>query len=191
MTPTATPAPPACYIDNFTTTSLNTPWTLVDPSGDSSASLTAHAGFLRIQTPDGDHDLTPGAANGPRVVRPISSKFDVRIKETSEPVYTYQAAGLIIWFDEANFVWIGRSADSAIAHHYIRDNQGFDPPEVPNISAATAAVGMFLINNWQDNPFSADFDFFRDAAGCATTPTPTPTPERTLQSKIYAPLVKK
>jgi len=44
---------------------------------------------------------------------------------------------------------------------------------------ATASVGMFLINNWQNNPASADFDFFSNEQSC-TTPATT---------QVFLPLV--
>jgi regulation of enolase protein 1 (concanavalin A-like superfamily) len=134
--------------------------------------------------------------NAPRLVRNIFGDFLIETKLAVNPVQTYQAAGLLVWFDSSNFLWIARSNAGKIGHHYIRSGNYYDPPEVTGISATTlylriersantfstyysldgvdwtmtgsieypsasysANLGPLLINNWQDSPLSADFDY--------------------------------
>jgi regulation of enolase protein 1 (concanavalin A-like superfamily) len=187
-----------CLDDGFSTPTLSPDWTWIDPLGDSSYSLTANSGYLRIQTPDGNHDMAGFNTNAPRIVRPISGDFQIQTKVTINPVQTYQAAGLLIWFDNSNLLWIGRSTGNKLGHHFLRAGNYYDPPEVTGITnntvylrvvrnantfstyyslngiswtmtgsieypaaSSTAQAGLFLINNWQDNPISADFDYFQ------------------------------
>lgn len=190
-----------CVNDDFSTSTLSPEWTWVDPLGDSSYSLTANPGYLRILTPDGGHDMATWNTNAPRLIRPLSDSFHIETKVVVNPVQTYQAAGLIVWFDSSNFLWIARSTGNKIGHHFVRAGDENNPPEVTGIAnttvylrvdrnadtfltyfslngvdwtltgsieypsgPSTAQAGLLLINNWQDNPISADFDYFR--AGC-------------------------
>jgi hypothetical protein len=112
-TPTVTATP--CTSDEFNSSALSPSWAWVDPLGDSSFSLTANAGALRIQTPSGNHDLYPPLpTNAPRITQSVSGDFDISTKVTIIPNNTFQAAGLLVWFSDTNFMWIGRSDSDAI-----------------------------------------------------------------------------
>ena len=126
-------SPTACVSDNFTDFNLNSSWSWVDPLGGSLYSLSANPGSLRIQAQAGNRDLSTFNKNAPRVVRPISGDFDIQTKLTINPVQTYQSAGLLMWMDSSNFVWIGRSVGNVVAHNYVMNNSndGLNPPEHP------------------------------------------------------------
>jgi hypothetical protein len=201
-----------CQRDDFGSSALASNWTWIDPLHDSSYSLTANPGTLHIQTATGNHDLYPPLpTNAPRIVQNLSGDFDVSTKVTIIPNNTFQAAGLLVWFSDTNFMWIGRSDSNSIQNRYYRDGTILDQPAISNITANTvyfralrtantlvtyysldemnwtqtgsvdfpsvtaiASVGMFLINNWQDNPISADFDYFNCSGSSGSTDTSIP-----------------
>jgi hypothetical protein len=188
----------SCVVDDFSGPDLDPTWTWIDPLGDSQYSLSANPGYVRLQAPDGDHDLATFNKNSPRLMRTLVGDFDIQTRLVVYPTQTYQSAGLFMWVDSDNFIWIGRSAYDVIAHNYVRDNSnaGLNPPEALYSDASvyfritrsgntfstyysatgvywiltgsieypapgdTVDAGLFLINNWQDNPFYADFDYF-------------------------------
>jgi regulation of enolase protein 1 (concanavalin A-like superfamily) len=188
---------PGCFSDNFSGTSLGPGWVWTDPIGGASYSLTANPGNLRLQAPNGNRDMATFNRNAPRLTRNIFGDFLIETKLEVNPVQTYQAAGLLVWFDNSNFLWIARSVGNKLGHHYVRDGNYNDPPEVTGVAATTvyiriarsgntfstyyklyidgdwtmtgsieypsasyfAHIGPLLINNWQDNPISADFDY--------------------------------
>lgn len=188
----------SCFSDEFSSLSLSSGWKWLDPLADSDYILMTNPGNLRIQTPDRDHDLNPSYnTNAPRMMQSITGNFDVTTKVTVNPIQVYQSAGLLIWFDSSNFVFIGRATNNAISMRYMRDLKEYQPPGIPNISnttvylritrslntfstyyslngsdwiltgsidypaaPSTPSVGLFVLNNWQDNLLSADFDYF-------------------------------
>jgi regulation of enolase protein 1 (concanavalin A-like superfamily) len=98
------------FCDDFSAPVLNSGWHWVDPLGDSSYSLTANPGHLRLFTPDNNHDLYPYAnLNAPRVLQYINGDFVVTTKVTINPQYNYQGAGLLIWQNVNNFVRLERT----------------------------------------------------------------------------------
>jgi len=185
--------PTPSFTDQFDNPPLNAGWTWVDPLGDSSYSLTANPGSLRLSTPDHGHDLYMNF-DAPRLVRTASGNFDIKTKVTINPQYNYQGAGLLIWQDVDNYIRLERTLVSGVDLWY-RVNGNYQGKEIPfstspvylKISRAgndfTASystnnsswtnvltvnfpansslqVGLVLLNEWQDHPISADFDFF-------------------------------
>jgi YVTN family beta-propeller protein len=194
------PSPSACFSDEFTSTSLTSGWAWVDPLNDANYSLTASPGKLRIHTSVGNNDFDPGLnTNGPRLVQAISGNFDVNTRMTATLVPGgVQIAGLLVWFDTSNFLFVGQGLGNDINTRYIRGGQDVSPPTVPGVAqsttyfrftrsantfttyyslngstwtqtgsisypsaSTTAQVGMFALNQWVDNPITADFDYFR------------------------------
>ena len=190
------------FCDYFDSSSLNPGWTWVDPLGDSSYSLTANPGYLRLYTPDGGHDLYQ-SLDAPRMLQPISGDFVATIKVTMYPSYNYQGAGLLIWQDENNYIRLERTLVDGVDMWYrieglydgiqipysnptvylrvrrLENNftawyseNGSDWIEVTTVdysAANTLQVGLDLINEWQDNPIWADFDYF-ELDWCASKP---------------------
>jgi len=189
----------ACLVDHFSGPGLGPEWTWVDPLDGSLYSLSANPGYLRIQALTGNCDLATFNTNAPRLLRSLTGDFDIRTKLSIEPVHTYQSAGLVMWIDGENFVWIGRSVGDVVGTNYVRNgsNSGLNPPGDPYskttvhlrmtrrgtrfatyysesgtswtmtgsndypLIGETVTAGVYLINNWQDNPIQADFDFFQ------------------------------
>lgn len=195
----ANEAATGCIAEEFSNPTLEAAWNWVDPLGGATYNTSVNTGYLRIQAPNGNRDLATFNKNAPRLLRLLTGDFDVQTKLTINPLQTYQSAGLLMWINENNFIWIGRSIGNVIGHNYVRDNsnEGLNPPQpsysgttvyfrmtrqgnsfttyysadgiswVPTGSLtylsvpSTINIGVFLINNWQDNPIQADFDFFR------------------------------
>jgi len=190
------------FCDYFTSPSLNSGWTWVDPLGDSSHSLTANPGHLRLYTPDGGHDLYLNL-NAPRMLQPISGDFVATTKVTMYSDYSYQGAGLLIWQDSDNYIRLelnGPHHGINYVHRIDGVYFGLDPDPVPGgttvylrfmragntFSASFSGdgstwqdrhtvsypasdllyVGLSLLNEWQDHPIWADFDYFElDSCG--------------------------
>jgi murein DD-endopeptidase MepM/ murein hydrolase activator NlpD len=181
------------FVDNFSNLTLESGWSWIDPSGDSSYSLTANPGFLRLYTPTGGHDLYMNM-NAPRVMRSTTGNFTINTRVIIQPQYNYQGAGLLIWFDSNNFIRLERTLVSGVdmwykvQGHYSGIELPYSNPSVylrlqrsGNYVAAsfssdnstwvnlpiiyfpapnTLQAGLVLINQWQNNPISADFDYF-------------------------------
>jgi regulation of enolase protein 1 (concanavalin A-like superfamily) len=203
----AAPSSSSGFCDYFNSSSLNPGWTWVDPLGDSSFSLTANPGHLRLYTPDGGHDLYPYAnLDAPRMLQSISGDFVATTKVTMYPSYNYQGAGLLIWQDQDNYIRLERTLVDGVDMWY-RIEGVYNGIQIPytnptvylrvqrfgnnftvwysandsdwiqvtttNYSAMnTLQVGLDLINQWQDNPIWADFDYF-ELDWCASNPIVT------------------
>jgi hypothetical protein len=192
------------FSDQFNSTSLSPGWTWVDPLGDSSYSLTANPGHLRLYTPDGGHDLYMNL-DAPRMMQTITGDFTISTKVTIDPQFNYQGAGLLLWQDANNYVRIERTLVSGIDVWYRLNGQfgGSEEPysasptiylKILRIGDRTEALysednvtwislhvfggfflsesiqaGLVLINQWQDNPIWADFDYFAVAGSAPPT----------------------
>jgi serine/threonine protein kinase len=103
VTPASTLSTPgscrSAFSDTFTP-SLDSRWTLINPSRD--ATVTAQ-GSLHISVPIG-HDLYPDLINAPRVLQPIDGNFTVETLVDFSPKYKYQGAGILVWQDTNNFI---------------------------------------------------------------------------------------
>src|SRR5829696_5893557 len=67
------------FSDQFNSPSLTSGWNWVDPLGDSSYSLTANPGHLRLFTPDSGHDLYLNF-DAPRMVQTVTGDFTITTK---------------------------------------------------------------------------------------------------------------
>ncbi len=185
---------PPGFCDLFNTSMLDLRWLWVDPLADSTYSLTANPGYLRLMTPGSGHDLFLNL-NAPRLLQPVGRRFVVQTHVRIVPVPDeYQGAGLLIWQDENNYIRLelktgghlrfiyrvsGTYTDSGdiilsasdVYLRFERDNNSFtawysrtgtDWIQVGDVhfsAANTLYAGVHLINEWQDNPLQADFDF--------------------------------
>ena len=77
-------------------------WQWIDPLGNSTMSLDARRGFLRI-TVTGYHDLWPANHNynAPRLMREVSGDFTI---ETEMAGPSRWCGGLLVWKDQSNYV---------------------------------------------------------------------------------------
>ncbi len=102
-------AAPGAFSDEFSTDTLDSGWTWLDPLGDCSYSLTANPGYLRVSVPDGGHDMWPGFNyNSPRVTQPVAGDFTIETRVLFDPQYHAQHAGLLVWKDADNFLRLER-----------------------------------------------------------------------------------
>ena len=85
--------------DSFDGTSLDPVWTLIDPRGD--VTLTVSGGAARLALPAGaTHDLWTGRNYAPRLQQPIGdTDFDVTAKFTSIADTRYQFHGIVVQQD--------------------------------------------------------------------------------------------
>ncbi len=85
--------------DEFDGTSLDPVWTLIDPRGDTT--LTVSGGAARLAIPAGPtHDLWTGRNYAPRLQQPIGdTDFDVQARFTSVPDTRYQYHGIVVQQD--------------------------------------------------------------------------------------------
>lgn len=192
--------------DNFTSPSLGSAWTWVDPLGDSGYSLTTNPGFLRLFAPGDNNDLYLNL-NAPRMMQTVTGDFTIKTKVTISPIADYQGAGLLVWQDSDNYIRLELNSPARIINYSHRINGTyFDVnPDPSNNGSSTAflqiaksghafsasfsttgsswqniytvnfnpssslQVGLSLLNQWQDNPINATFDFFEINGACATS----------------------
>lgn len=192
-TPTATPAIPTH--DDFDSPVLDDRWTWVDPNGDSSYSLTAHPGWLRISVPKGGHDLYPGNNMGaPRLLQTLPGDFALATRVSTNPTSVYQAAGILVWGNSNDFVRLEREISGVSMHFsnqgtydgvsavptgatvlYLRmtrsgstfvgsfSTDGTTWIQVGTVQSEVGSsplAGLTVLDQWQDNPYLADFDYF-------------------------------
>ena len=95
----------AAFRDDFKG-SLQPGWRWVDPKRDSSKSLDARDGFLRIAV-KGYHDLWPGRRDytAPRLVREVDGDFTMETKVAGPGRW---CGGLLVWKDEGNYIRLDR-----------------------------------------------------------------------------------
>lgn len=95
---------PPGFCDSFNTGMVDQRWTWTDPLRDSSYNQTENPGYLRLSTPDGNHDLHLNT-NAPRLLQLAGRRFEVATQVSLLPTAEeYQGAGLLIWQDTNNYV---------------------------------------------------------------------------------------
>jgi len=94
------------FNDEFNTTVLNSRWTVIDPTGSSTFSLTSNAGYLRITSqPNMDLWQISKNYNAPRIeLTGISGDFVAETKILAMPNQQWECAGIYIWKDVNNFL---------------------------------------------------------------------------------------
>jgi len=103
------------FYDEFSAPTLDWKWTWLDPRADSSYEYSS--GKLRIALTSGGHDLYPGTnLDAPRMVQSIYGDFTAATLVSADPAHIYQAAGLLAWWDEDNFVRLERETLGVSMH---------------------------------------------------------------------------
>jgi regulation of enolase protein 1 (concanavalin A-like superfamily) len=149
-----------CTHHDFDST-LSPAWQFVDPLGDSSFNLTGNPGYLRISVPHADRDLSFGNVNAPRMVQTLNGDFDIRTGVEASPTSGgYQSAGILVWMDSSNYIWVGRSVGNVISHRYMRQNsdEGLNPPQIGypanNVHFRITRVGNTFTTFYSSNGYS-------------------------------------
>ena len=148
--PTPSPTLTACqkaFSDEFNG-SLDARWSWIDPRNDSTHSVTARPGYLRVSTSDG-HDLFPGNNyDAPRLLQLIDGDFTITTLVEFDPHYQYQGAGFLIWQDANNFLRLERSygdfASSVSGVHLDQDENGVYSDVAPTPQHLTTATRVEL-----------------------------------------------
>lgn len=179
--------------DNFDNSTLTSGWDWIDPNSDSIYNLTDNPGFLRITVSGSNHDLYQNL-NAPRMLQEVKGDFTVVTKVTIYPLENYQAAGLLYWQDENNYVRLERTlvqgidllykiqgtysaieipfsispvflkfefSNQNLSSFYSADGNKWNFVETLQLSPSNNdQVGIVVVNEWQENTISADFDYF-------------------------------
>ena len=90
--------------DDFTSDTLDSKWTWIDPLGDSRNSLTVSPGRFRIITSGASHSFWGQNFNSPRLMQTINDDFVIKTKVYATPKVFYQGAGLLIHLDNTKWV---------------------------------------------------------------------------------------
>jgi len=148
--PTSTPTG---ICDDFDDSSIQSYWNWVDPSGDSSYSLSDRPGFLRITVHGRDHDLYQNL-NAPRLLRFVDGDFVATTNVSINPLVNYQGAGLLFWQDEYNYVRLERTLVRGIDLLY-RIQGTYNAVEIP-FSASTVYLKFEMIDQELSSFYSED-----------------------------------
>jgi len=99
------------FFDDFDSNTLDNNWTIIDPNGDSTFSLTSKPGYLTISTSSPpDRDLWPPVnLYSPRIMRPVSGNFTIETKVWAVFNTSIQSAGIFVWKDQDNYLRLERA----------------------------------------------------------------------------------
>ncbi len=101
------PPTPNTFLESFGDPVLNPRWTWVDPVGNSTWSLTANPGHLRMVLPAGStHNCWPGLLNCVRLLTPLQpGDFTAETKIDGAALgQRAQGYGILFWQDQNNFI---------------------------------------------------------------------------------------
>lgn len=100
------------FNDEFSTATLNSNWTAVDPTGTNPFSLTSHSGWLRITTTSGpEYNLARTTMTSPRILQTVTGDFEITTEVSANFAQATIAAGLLVWKDSSNFWRVERWYD--------------------------------------------------------------------------------
>jgi len=171
----------------------------VDPIGGAKLELIDGSTKLRFSVPNYRRDLDPGTnLQSPRLIIKSSQGMETKV-QTRINSNGFQAAGLLAWINQGNFVWFGPSSAGLCAGVFINYVNSGNSEKCQNIYADTVGLrierdgnsfnlsysiqdgnwlpfdtisyisvpeqissGLFLINQWDDVPYSADFYYFKN-----------------------------
>ncbi len=176
-------------------------WNWVNPSGDCQFRLDARSGKLTLKVPGGEHDLwTESNLNSPRLLQPVTGNFSIETRLEISPKFDCQAAGLLIWQDDAHFIRLNRLLHNSTLQQVTVETasgDGWKEVDAANCSDTTVylrlerrgsrfnayysingeywevlrgfdmdmsdevQIGIFAVDQWQNNPLNATFDYFR------------------------------
>jgi hypothetical protein len=99
------------FFDDFNQTTLNSRWTVIDPYGGSTFSLTSMPSYLTISTTSPpDRDLCQGVNfYSPRIMQPIYGNFTIETKLWAVFNASIQSGGIVIWKDQNNYLRLERA----------------------------------------------------------------------------------
>lgn len=113
LTSTTSPSPtpmPTTFSDEFTSGTLDSRWSVIDPAGASTFSLSSNPGYLTISTSiPPDRDLWNGVNfNSPRILQPVYGNFSIETKVLGNFNANIQSAGIVVWKDQNNYLRLER-----------------------------------------------------------------------------------
>ncbi len=132
-TPTPTPTPGCQWYDPFNIVAPPWSWVREDPGG---WSTTARPGYLRILTAPGDLAGTTNNARNLLVQPLLSGNFDVSTRLSFAPTAQGQAAGLLLYQDDDNYLFLGRAYDQGNKVIFVWEHAG-----VRTVNAAWSSAG--------------------------------------------------
>jgi len=121
----AGPAAAAIQSDEFNGPTLDTGiWTLVDPVGDATVSMTGSQAMISL--PEGvAHDIWANVDRAPRLLQPVANEdFEVEVKYDSAVSFAYQMQGLIVQQDAGNLLRIEVHSDGDSTRLFVAAIQG-------------------------------------------------------------------
>ncbi len=105
------------FTDNFDSSTLGSEWHVIDDAGGSTFDLSANPGWLRINTtepPSRDLRVDAAVSNtiAPRItLSGVSDDFTIETKIMCTLSNVGQGAGILVWYDNTQFVWFGVAED--------------------------------------------------------------------------------
>ncbi len=134
---------PSGLSDNFDTASLDPKWSIVDPLGDSTISLTGTQ--LSLSVPSGtSHDIWSSGNDSVRVMQPAADvDFDLVVKFDSLPTLQYQLQGILVEQDAANFIRFDFYSDSANMNSFAATFSG-GSPTVQNNTVISGSTPLYM-----------------------------------------------
>lgn len=170
----------------------------VDPIGGAKIELVDGSTKLRFSVPNYRRDLNPETnLQAPRLIIKSSQGMETKV-QTRFQSNGFQAAGLLSWISQGNFIWFGPSSSGLCGGTFInsrsagnaeclyintdtvglrieRDDNTFNlsysiedgiwfPFDTISFYSVPEKIssGLFLINQWEDIPYSADFFYFKN-----------------------------
>ena len=142
--------------DNFDGMELNPHWRWISSESGAAYTFIQRSGFLRLLVPGGGYDLYPGQGftNAPRIVTPLNGDFILTTYLEADPAVSYQGAGLVILYNEMNFVRLERERHGVSMTY----NQDGDYRSIPAVDIISGGVYLQLVKTGSTFVGSASID---------------------------------
>ncbi|MCW4017590.1 MAG: DUF1349 domain-containing protein [Candidatus Bathyarchaeota archaeon] len=144
------------YIDEFTESTLLPFWTFVDPTGNSSYSLTANAGWLRITAPTGVALAPTSNYNASRVLQSVTSDFVATTCVTGSFTQSGFRGGILVWKDTSNYMRLEKWGTNQVLMYGVLDGTvtyqaGTLPSTYNPLHLKLERSGTTLRGYWSEN----------------------------------------
>ncbi len=147
------------YQDEFTSSSLQSFWTFVNPAGGGSYSLTANSGYLQITSPTGVGLSKTSNFNAPRVMQPVTGDFVVTTSVSGTFSQAGFRAGLLVYKNNDNYMRFEKyGTNQVLMYGYLNGAETYQTLSLPSsinpLYLKIEKTGSTITSYWSQNGIS-------------------------------------